>query len=312
VTEALTAYFGAQAISSDAALFGALRSNNAGCWTGISLLIEGVLQKAGIPLRRRLPIILGSAAVFFASGSLSSVVALSVAAPLILVRVSGVRVVRFGARAALVSLLVAVFGGGIALTTGSYNIEEDFLWRWESVWRALGKDVQQIATGHGRTPLWAATIDATAGEPFGTGYCAGERVVLTEVISREAVGWSASHAHNGYLSAWLSAGWLGVLSSVVMLLAPYILIGKVAVRASQSLLIAGATYVIVHNLTLPLVGASVTPVWIFLLALLSVPTVTDFHRARAWPQPITQRHLGGRLGRGGPGGAYGAPGYAGS
>jgi O-antigen ligase len=286
LTAALTAYSGVRETSSGAALFGVLRSNNAGCWAGISLLIEGVLQKVGVPLRRRFPIILGGAAVFFASGSLSSVVALSVAAPLVFVRMSGRRVIRYGTRTALVLLLVGVFGAGIIVTTGSYNIEEAFLWRWESVWRALGKDIQQIATGHGRTPLWAATIEATSDEPFGAGYCAGERVVVTGLITPGTVGWSAAHAHNGYLSAWLSAGWLGVLSSVMMLLAPYMLIGRVALRATQSLLVAGATYVIVHNVTLPLVGASVTPVWIFLLALLSVPTTTSVSLRSVRPQPV--------------------------
>jgi hypothetical protein len=287
LTAALTAYFGAQGVLTGTAPFGALRSNNAGCWTGISLLIEGVLVKVGTPLRRRLPVILGSAAVFFASGSLSSLVALSVAAPLLFVRISRQRVIRYGTRAGLVLLLVAFFSGGIAVTTGSYSIQEDFLRRWEAVWQVLGKDAQQIATGHGRTPLWAATIDATANEPFGSGYCGGERVVLTEGISRGTVGWSAAHSHNGYLSAWLSAGWLGVLSSVVMLLAPYMLTGVVAMRATQSLLIAGATYIVVHNLTLPLVGASVTPVWVFLLALLSVPTRTSASLRKVWSRPIS-------------------------
>lgn len=74
---------------------------------------------------------------------------------------------------------------------------------------AFGKNTDNIETLTGRMPLWAALWDIAKDNPFGFGFAAADRLIFVIVPDRGEIGWDAAHSHNGFLSAYLSAGWFG-------------------------------------------------------------------------------------------------------
>ena len=77
---------------------------------------------------------------------------------------------------------------------------------------ASGRSLQSLADFTGRIPLWRAIWDTSGSELFGTGFAAAEKMVLSaDPEFCAAATWCAPDAHNGFLSAWLGAGWAGLL-----------------------------------------------------------------------------------------------------
>jgi O-antigen ligase len=84
---------------------------------------------------------------------------------------------------------------------------------FETLLMMLGRDV----TFTGRIPLWRELIKIGLDNPLGFGYgtfWVGDS--NPSVIIYNRIPWRPSHAHNGYLDVWIQLGWIGLLSSLAL------------------------------------------------------------------------------------------------
>jgi O-antigen ligase len=131
----------------------------------------------------------------------------------------------------------------------------------------FGKSRSNIVGMTGRLELWTSIWESAQSQPWGFGFAAFER---TFSLGNEALSWKAGNAHNGFISAWLGAGWL----AFALLLA---LFGSMWARLSlidsaQRPVYTGLLLLIMlNNLTVPAVGGRLTVVFLFLMALTHIP-----------------------------------------
>ena len=133
-----------------------------------------------------------------------------------------------------------------------------------------GKDVGSIESLTGRLPLWAAVLRMTASEPLGLGFAGAERVLALGFVQVSEVGWTASHAHNGYLSAWLAAGWPGLLLTTLIFIAVWRRRLELSPKL-RPLVAALAVLLAINNLTAPAVGSHLGAPWMIMMALACAP-----------------------------------------
>jgi hypothetical protein len=90
------------------------------------------------------------------------------------------------------------------------------------------------------------------------------------------VSWKAGNAHNGFISAWLGAGWL----AVALLLAFFASVGTklrsvgAVHRPAFVMLLA---LMVLNNLTVPAIGGRLTVVFLVLMALSQIPATPERH-----------------------------------
>jgi O-antigen ligase len=131
---------------------------------------------------------------------------------------------------------------------------------------ALNKTPEMLANWTGRVPLWIAIWDATKDTLWGDGFAAAERLFA---LNHPSFGWQARHSHNGYIAAWMGAGWIGF----VLLLFVF---GSVWIRSRRMVLTVRAmicsTLVLlaINNLTLAAIGGSFNPMFVLMMALTCV------------------------------------------
>ena len=89
----------------------------------------------------------------------------------------------------------------------------------EQVGALLDRPAESIRTGTGRFGLWEETLKVTANRPFGGGYVAAERLLSLRADVSKSLVWQARNSHNGFLSAWEGAGYIGLLVLCAYLLA---------------------------------------------------------------------------------------------
>lgn len=169
---------------------------------------------------------------------------------------------------ALCSIILVVVSVVVLVTALSSNA----LYRLaDETARAVGRDARTVYNLTGRLPLWTAILNYTADEPFGLGYVAGERTFATQFANRSEVGWRAINAHNGYISAWVAAGWLGIALAGLLLGS-----GVFQATGAQAALRPGASglavLAMVNNLVIPVTSYAFGPGWLLLIALACLET----------------------------------------
>jgi hypothetical protein len=132
-----------------------------------------------------------------------------------------------------------------------------------------GKDVRNIQDMTGRLPLWRALLDGTADQPMGLGFAGAERKLALGFVRVSVVGWTPSHAHNGFLSGWLGAGWPGLLLSVAVFLAVAQRVRETPV-AGRPLGAALLVLLFINNMTATAVGGTLGVPWMVMMALASM------------------------------------------
>src|SRR5690606_350981 len=100
----------------------------------------------------------------------------------------------------------------------------------------------------GRIPLWNAIYRLTRDEPLGLGFAAAERLLTVELVDFSEVGWSATTAHSGYVSAWLAVG-PGGLFIVLLAIAAAAIRCAIEAPLLRSFRVAAVLTIAVNNLT---------------------------------------------------------------
>lgn len=133
-----------------------------------------------------------------------------------------------------------------------------------------GREVTSIESLTGRLPLWVAIGRTTVDEPLGLGFAGAERALALGVLRVEEVGWRAGHAHNGYLSGWLGAGWPGFALVLMVFAAVWQRQRRLPAqrRALGSALLALLT---LNNLTAAAVGGPLGVPWMLMMGLAAAP-----------------------------------------
>ena len=133
----------------------------------------------------------------------------------------------------------------------------------------LNKTPAMLANWTGRLPLWAAVWDSTKGTLWGDGFAAAERLFA---LNHPSFGWQARHSHNGYIAAWMGAGWIGFLLVLF-------LFGSVWVR-SKRLLFSIRVFVTsalvlfaINNLTLPTIGGTFNQMFALMMGLTCISRI---------------------------------------
>lgn len=249
----------ADGVSTGGYIVGIMISNSASLLAGLLLLwsLHRCLTETFVAHVWKLPILVASMIMF---GSLATVVVVMICiATMITMHTTGRTriVVVFGSLclAAMVSNIVIYQSGGLAdpLVDATSSL--------------FGKSRSNIVGMTGRLELWTSFWNSTQDQPWGFGFAAFER---TFSLGNGALSWQAGNAHNGFISAWLGAGWL----ALALLLA---LFGSMWARLSlidtaQRPVYAGLLLLIMlNNLTVPAVGGRLTVVFLFLLALTHIP-----------------------------------------
>lgn len=158
-----------------------------------------------------------------------------------------------------IAVVIVLFGNAAAVQRLAVSVAESF-----------GRDTRNVSNLTGRLPLWTAIWNYSKDLPFGSGYVAGERLFVTTMVSKSEVSWGAIHSHNGFISAWMTAGWLG-LSCVVCLLASIWRHVKVASSSIREVSMGLFVVAIVNNLVFPVTGYAFSPGWVLIFALSYLP-----------------------------------------
>lgn len=161
--------------------------------------------------------------------------------------------------AVLMTLGMAAFGGFI-LTADTAGISELF-----------GKDTEQIGTMTGRLPLWSAIWEISKNDPFGSGFGA-DRFVAALIGGRswtDIRAW-AGHSHNGFISAWLGAGFPGFLLSICMVLSILSATARMVIT-DRVLVVPLMILMITNNMSFPAFGGQFNPYWMIIMAMTCGP-----------------------------------------
>lgn len=139
---------------------------------------------------------------------------------------------------------------------------------------AIGRN----ATLTERTDIWAAVIKLVPNRWLGAGYGSfwiGPRV--DTMIEQVTHWWVPNQAHNGYLEVFVNLGWIGVFFLAVVILWGY----RSVIRAWRlnlplgNLMLAYFVCGIVFNITEAAFFRMLFPMWVFLLAALTMPRTRD-------------------------------------
>lgn len=179
--------------------------------------------------------------------------------------------------AATVVLIGGIVGAGVAIAYFAAHAEPHLV---AAIGSAAGKDAEQIGSMTGRLPLWEALWEVSRDKPMGSGFLALERMIPT-LISQSEVGWAAAHSHNGFYSAWLGAGFLGI--GVLLFFTLALCLQIVAEDAeARALAIPFVLFVLVNNMSYPAFGGMLNGAW---MMVMGVGFATASRSVRTAPQP---------------------------
>lgn len=163
---------------------------------------------------------------------------------------------------ATVLLIAGTIGAGGSIAWLTAKSQPDLVL---AVGAAVGKDADELGTATGRLPLWEAMWEVSKDHAFGTGFLAVERMI-PQLVAEDVVGWVAAHSHNGFLSAWLAAGWLG-LGLVLFLVAALGLQATGLDPPLRALAIPFILFVMANNMSYPAVGGRLNGAWLMIMGL---------------------------------------------
>jgi O-antigen ligase len=240
--------------------FGALRSNTGGLLASVYAIYIIHQWRKG----QRLPAWHSAltAAFMFLFGSMSSWIILAVVLPLFWW--GGAKGLR--RMAGTLFLLPATMFLGWSVMTGNLLENNSFL---EMVAPFFGKEAHHIQTGTGRLPIWTSIFEETSDLPFGQGFGAAERL-LAGLIQYHNIGFEAYNAHNGYLSAWLGAGWIGLVTLALVFAAIWVHMRRID-ATQQNFVRAVLIFLMLNNFTVAGVGGSMGAVWLVVMGLSVLP-----------------------------------------
>lgn len=261
-----------EGVSSEGSIVGLLRSNDASLIAGLVLLWSAhrfIAEKTVF----RMSILTIPAGALILFGSLATALTLMISMGiLVALHVKGNIRLAF---VALSSAIVLAFSSAVLMISG--NVVKPVL---EGLSYAFAKPTEHIAGMTGRVELWSNIWQATKDQPWGFGFSALERTLSSQTTS---MSWTAGNAHNGFISAWLGAGWLAVALLVTFFFSILVRSLKLE-RHSLPLVLAAVLLVGINNLSVPAVGGRLTVIFIFVMALTQVRNWVD--RPLASRQPL--------------------------
>lgn len=178
-------------------VFGHYRSNQLGLLAGCLLVL--LFARALIFGRRRgLILLLPAFIIFVLAGSLGSLIALCFACAVLV----AFRLLRLPGKVAQVATvayflpLAAVFAYQVVLTDPG-----------AVAWIAAisGKNTRNVVSATGRADLWRNLWSHNADNIIGTGF--GTDRLLYKILPSQKLGFDAKNTEDGYISAWIGAGW---------------------------------------------------------------------------------------------------------
>jgi hypothetical protein len=253
-------------------VFVKIRENEAGMMAGV-LMVVVFYRLIILGQMRSLILLVIAAAAFAWFSSLGSFVALVFATMSLLIlnftrnvgRLTQLLAVAFVLPLAAFLLYELVYGNPDAAT-------------WLA-W-ASGKDPRNIADATGRAVFWRQILQVARNNKFGYGFGAGERLLYQLLSSFPTqVSQHLTNAHNGFLAAWLSAGWLGAWALA------FTFVGAIfdAARRSYndcSYMLSVIIFLGINNLTLPTVGGGVFgPGWFIMMVLACAGSIPEASRS---------------------------------
>jgi hypothetical protein len=143
-----------------------------------------------------------------------------------------------------------------------------------------GKSMDQVQTATGRVGLWHEAFRFLADRPMGAGYVAGERLMTSMGNVDNSESWGAINSHDGYLSAWMAAGPLGLGLLIAFLFSLYRTLGFC--RGGTAVWRAVLVSIMMNNLSVPSVGGQVDVFTIVALAVAAMPLCSGL----AWESNI--------------------------
>jgi O-antigen ligase len=135
----------------------------------------------------------------------------------------------------------------------------------------LDRPSESIQTGTGRLSLWQETLKASAGRPFGSGYVAAERLMTLRGDVNKSLVWQAASSHNGFLSAWMGAGYIGLVVLCAYLIALWRTL-SVAGGPNAGTLRTMLAVLMITNFSISSVGGRLDAVSVVAFALAALPT----------------------------------------
>lgn len=257
-------------------VFAALRANVGAMAAGSYILVQMNELLSGRKTRIALwGFGLGSLVVF---GSMSSILAMIVALPALWVYRSSKSLpwIRLAAMFVPIGMIGALVILSPVLQEGIFS----------SLSTVFDKDVRLIMTLTGRLPMWEAIWDISRNNPWGAGFAAADRF-LTELVGTNTIGWAATHAHNGYIAAWIGGGWPSLITLLVMLASTWLGTDRLdlPVRAlSRALML----FMLVNNLTIAGIGGFANATWLLFMAIALFPVRRDENFTGTQPIPTTR------------------------
>jgi hypothetical protein len=249
----------ADGVSTGGYIVGIMTSNSASLLSGLLLLwsIHRCLTETFFAHVWKLPILAASMIMF---GSLATVaIVLFCIATMVTMHTTGrTRIVMvFGSLclAVAVSNIVIFQSGGLAGPVV------------DATSSLFGKSRSNIVGMTGRLELWTSIWQSVQSQPWGFGFAAFER---TFSIGNGALSWKAGNAHNGFISAWLGAGWLAFAVLLTLFASMWARMSLLD-RAQRPMYAGLLLLIMLNNLTVPAVGGRLTVVFLFLMALAHIP-----------------------------------------
>lgn len=260
-----------EGVSSGGFIVGIATSNSASLLTGLLLLwtVHRFLTES--PLRHgwKLPVLVLSLVVF---GSLATFVFVLFATAIMMTMNT-----RGQLRLIMISCAICLAAAGANLVVVQTGDPGSALVDTTSA--LSGKSRDNITGMTGRLELWTNIWESTRSQPWGFGFAAFER---TLGLNNASLSWKAGNAHNGFISAWLGAGWLGLTLLVAFLVSVWAKRRTIDVR-QRPVFVALLALLILNNLTVPAIGGRLTVAFLVLMALSHIPAVGQFRSPQVDP-----------------------------
>jgi hypothetical protein len=240
--------------------FGIFRSNTGGT---ISAILIVYMLNQRVLLKKRVSKFAWMLSIFsfFTYGSLASVISLFASLPILFLKQMN-RLLRGATILIVIGAMVMVFIWSPKLISVDY---------WANpVAAVFNKQPKHILTLTGRIPLWEALWFETKDHPWGFGFAAAERLLTVSIINPSEIGWSATQAHSGYWSLWVGAGWIGIISLVILIIT-LLLQSQQLVYHLQPFFLCTLCLLLINNWTINGIGGSMNPVWMVIMAFSCFP-----------------------------------------
>jgi hypothetical protein len=240
--------------------FGIFRSNTGGAISAV--LIVYLLNQSFILKKKTYKVVWLLAIFSFLSfGSLASVISLFVSLPILFLK--RMKKLLRGAT------LLIIFGAMVLVFIISPKLTCVDNWI-DPVASFFKKQPHHIINLSGRIPLWGALWSETKNQPWGFGFAAAERLFTVIIINPTEIGWEATQTHSGYWSAWIGAGWLGLISLIFFIITLWLQKQQLSYHV-RPFFLCTLVLLIINNWTIYGIGGFMNPIWIVIMVLSCFP-----------------------------------------